>query len=141
MARVSIRWARGGAYNGEIRRIKFADEQTMLEAGRWLSVQIENRAAGGRDEAGGRFKPYTAAYARWKGVARTAVNLRLSGDMWGSFGPIWASKNRVRIGFASKAMEARARYNEQLGRKFLGVEPRWLREVARRIGAGIRFDR
>lgn len=141
MARVSVKWGRGGAYNGEIRKIKFVDEQTMLDAGNWLAVQLENRAGSGRDEAGSRFKPYSARYAAWKGVSRTAVNLRLSGDMWRSFGALWATRNKVRIGFAAKAMEARARYNEQLGRKFLGVEPKWLTEIRRRIATGIRFDR
>lgn len=140
MARVSVKWSRGGAYNGEIRRIKFVDEQTMLEAGRWLAVQVENRAASGKDEAGNRFKPYSARYAKWKGVARSAVDLRLSGDMWAAFGVLWASRNRLRIGFSSKAMERRARYNEQMGRPFLGVEARWLNEIRRRIVAGIRFD-
>jgi hypothetical protein len=34
----------------------------------------------------------------------------------------------------------RARYNEQMGRHFLGLESRWLTEVRRRILNGIRFD-
>ena len=140
MARVSVKWARGGAYNGELRKLKFVDEQTMLEAGRWLAVQLENRALAGKDEVGMRFRPYTAAYAKAKNVARTAVNLTRSGDMWASFGVLWASRNRVRIGFSSAAMERRARYNEEMGRKFLGLDSRWLTEVRRRIANRIRFD-
>lgn len=140
MARVSVKWARGGAYNGEIRKLKFADERTMRAAGVWLAVQLENRAAGGKDEAGNRFKPYSARYAKWKGVAQSAVDLHLSGAMWAAFGVLSATARSVRIGFSSKAMEARARYNEQQGRRFLGVEARWLTEIRRRISAGIRFD-
>ena len=140
MARVSVQWRRGGAYNGEIRRIKLSTPEAMTEAGLWLAVQLENRALSGRDEAGNRFKPYSARYAEWKGVARSAVTLRLSGDMWRSFGVLWASAKAVRLGFSSKAMEARARYNEQLGRPFLGLDPRWLTEIRRRLVNGIRFD-
>jgi hypothetical protein len=111
----------------------------MEQAGRWLAVQIEARTQGGHDEAGTRFRPYTVAYAKAKNVARTAVDLTRSGDMFSTFGVLWATANRVRIGFSSAAMGRRARYNEEMGRKFLGMEARWLTEIRRRIANGIGF--
>lgn len=141
MANVRVLWNRGGAYTGEITKLARVSPQAMEEAGLWLAVQVENRTLAGRDEAGQRFKPYSEAYAKWKGVARNAVDLHLSGDMFRSFGVLWASANRVRIGFTSKAMERRARYNEEMGRRFLGVDPRWLREVRSRLANGLGFLR
>ena len=141
MANVRVLWNRGGGYTGEIKKLAEVSPTAMEEAGLWLAVQLENRAAAGRDEAGNRFKPYTDAYAKWKGVPRSAVDLRLSGDMWRSFGVLWASRNRVRIGFLSKAMERRARYNEEMGRRFLGLDPRWMREIRTRLAKGLGFLR
>lgn len=139
MARVRVLWNRGGAYNGQIKSVSFVDIDRMYDAGVYLAVQLENRTQGGRDEAGNKFRPYTAAYARAKNVARTAVDLTRSGEMFASFGVLWAARNRVRIGFSSAAMERRARYNEGMGRKFLGLDPRWLTEVHRRLKNGLRF--
>jgi hypothetical protein len=141
MANVRVIWNRGGGYTGEIKKLAEVDPDTMEAAGNWLAVQLENRALSGRDEAGNKFKPYSAAYAKWKNVSRTAVDLHLSGDMWRSFGVLWASKNRVRIGFLNKAMERRARYNEEMGRRFLGLDQRWMREVRSRLAKGLGFLR
>lgn len=141
MANVRVLWNRGGGYTGEIKKLAEVSPDAMEEAGLWLAVQLENRAAAGRDEAGNKFKRYTDAYAKWKGVPPSAVDLHLSGDMWRSFGVLWASRNRVRLGFTSKAMERRARYNEEMGRRFLGLDPRWLREVRNRLAKGLGFLR
>jgi hypothetical protein len=139
MANVRVLWNRGGGYTGEIKKLAQVHPDTMEAAGNWLAVQLENRALSGRDEAGNRFKRYTDAYAKWKNVSPSDVDLHLSGDMWRSFGVLWASTNRVRLGFRSKAMERRARYNEEMGRRFLGLDPRWMRELRARLASGLGF--
>jgi hypothetical protein len=139
MAKVTVRWARGGAYTGELRRVALVDERRMREVGTWLAVQLQNRTQSGRDEAGNRFRPYSDAYARAKGVPRTAVDLTRTGEMFDAFGVIAVRRNSVRIGFTSGEMQARARYNEGMGRRFLGLDRRWLSEVHRRLRDSISF--
>jgi hypothetical protein len=141
MASVKVMWDRGGAYSGQIAKTQFVSEQTMLEAGTWLAVQVERRTQDGKDEAGNRFKPYSDSYAKAKGVPRGRVDLTRSGDMFASWGVLWATRNRVRIGFASTAMGQRARYNEENGRPFLGIEKRWLADIRNRLVKGLSFYR
>ena len=140
MARVRVSWNRGGAYDGELGRVRLVRDGVMREAGEYLAVQIENRALGGRDEAGNRFVPYTAAYAKAKNVSTTAVDLRRSGEMFAALGTLSHSRTHVRVGFRSAEMSDRARYNEKR-RRFMGIDKRWLQDVRRRIVAGIGFYR
>ena len=134
-------WGRGGAYNGEILRVTKVKADLMRDAGRWTAVQIENRAQSGRDEAGSRFKPYSARYAQQKNVNPSQVTLTRSGEMFQALDVLDASENRVTVGFTNKDMERRARYNEENGRRFMGIDPRWLREIKNRIVKGIGFVR
>lgn len=141
MAKVSVKWARGGAYHGQLLKTPLVTPGTMLEAGTWLATKVEHRAQSGKDEAGNKFTPYSEAYAKEKNVARNAVDLTRSGDMWRSWGVLWASARRVRIGFRSARMAQRARYNIEMGRPFLGIERRWLTELRTRLAKRIGFHR
>lgn len=140
---IRVRWGHGGAYDGSVKRLAdtLINETRMREAGLYLAVQIERRTQSGRDESGRRFRPYTAAYATQKNVRRGEVTLTRSGEMFRAFTVTRVTRNSVRIGFATSAMADRARYNEGMGRRFLGINPRWLAEVKRRLAGGLSFIR
>jgi hypothetical protein len=108
---------------------------TMRAAGEELSVKIVNRTLDGVSETGAPFAPY--AHGRSK-FGRTTPDLHQSGAMLSDLKVVEATKRRFRLGFAS----ARARKLAALhttgtvnmpARPFLGVDPRWIDDVVRKV--------
>jgi hypothetical protein len=107
--RVSLRTAPGQA--------------AMRRLGQVIARNLVARTQGGQDERGRAFRPYTAAYARAKGVSPADVDLTRSGAMLDGFGVQAVSPRSVTLGWQDPALADRARFNERRGRRFLGVPP------------------
>lgn len=103
----------------------------LRAAGVEVAVRISNRTTSHRDEDNRAFRPYSPAYAEWKGVAPTAVDLFLSGDMLKALDVVEVTDSTCRVGFTDDAMRERAAHNEQRGRRFLGVPAAWLDDIKR----------
>ena len=113
----------------------------MRRIGRAVAAAVVARTRGGRDESGHPFTPYTAAYARAKGVAPSDVDLTRSGDMLDAFGVQTATARTVTLGWSDSVLATRARYNERRGRRFLGVPPAMLADARAQVAAALRSRR
>ena len=103
----------------------------LRAAGVEIAVKVQNRTQGGKDENNARFKPYTPAYAKQKGVGVTQVDLYRSGDMLNNLDVLEVTDHSVAVGFSDSAMKQRAEHNEARGRKFLGVPASWIEAIKR----------
>jgi hypothetical protein len=109
---------------------KMPDTKAELRrVGQDLIDTIVTRTRSGKDASGRRFRPYTPAYAKWKGVRPSQVDLTLSGDMLDGLTVLSTSHGRVRAGWRSKKLERRAAYNEERGRVFLDVPQAYVNRV------------
>lgn len=87
--------------------------------------RIIERTQSGIDKNGQKFKPYSAAYAKAKGVSRDSVDLTLYGDMLESMDIVDATAETVVLGFPDSHENAKA-YNHTEGvtvprRDFFGL--------------------
>lgn len=100
---------------------------------------IENRTLDGNTINGGKFKKYSKAYAEFKGVTRTSVDLFLEGDMLDNInrGKSKEKKGTVFIQM-KKGVETKKAFNHQTGdtlpqREFFGVTDAEAKSIASEI--------
>lgn len=65
-----------------------------------------------RSSEEGAFRPYTAAYAKTKGVAPSNVDLFLTGEMAGNIDINVGTRNEVVLGFDDPEQEAKAEFHQ-----------------------------
>jgi len=84
---------------------------------------IVARTQAGQDKSNSKFKKYTKAYAKKKGVSRGSVDLTLQGDMLDAMKLLTHRSGSITIGYDKGTLQnAKAEGNQKVhGRKFLGV--------------------
>ena len=100
---------------------------------------IEERTLDGKTINGGKFKEYSKAYAEFKGVTRSSVDLFLEGDMLESIGRR-SSKEKAGTVFMQmvKGLQTKKGFNHTSGdtvpkRNFFGVTDSEARDIANEI--------
>jgi hypothetical protein len=104
----------------------------LRAAGVEIAVKLQNRTQGGLDEGNRRFTPYSAGYAKQKGVSPNRVDLYRTGQMLNSLDVLDVTASSVVVGFTSPEMAERAEMNQQRGRRFLGIPMTWLEDLKRK---------
>lgn len=92
-----------------------------------LAQQIVKRTRSGKDKNLKAFKPYTPNYTKAKKSSK--VDLYASGYMLGQLGP----KSQDTIGFKSSIAQERARYNQGMGRQFMGLDINQLQYIQKYV--------
>jgi hypothetical protein len=126
------------------RKVRWRSKDRMRFGARRLVTQIVVRTTSGRDTDGRKFTPYSAAYAKAKGVSPSRVTLvgRGSGPhMLDELDVIDVSETGAVIGWSDAALAARADYvqNGRVPRPFLALEDEWIDEFVEYIADGVTF--
>lgn len=105
-----------------------------------LAQQIINNTLAGFDKNGKQFKSYTKQYAEKKGVGRSDVDLKLSGDMLDALKVLKIGRDYIDIGFDGRTTQDKKAEGNILGsygkspnsskaRDFLGLPKSQINEI------------
>src|SRR2546430_14603296 len=108
-------------------RPRWRNRDRMRTAGKRIVQHVLARTQAGKDADGRAFAPYSAAYAKRKGVATTDVDLRSRGrgaHMLDNLAIVEVSDENVVVGFSNPAMDDRADYvaTGRTPRNFMALE-------------------
>jgi len=123
-------------------RPRWRNRARFRTAGQRILRHVLARTAAGKDADGRAFAPYSAAYAKRKGVDPASVDLRSAGrgpHMLDDLAVVEVSDEGVVVGFANPAMDDRADYivNGRTPRNFMALEDSFLDEIVSFIADGI----
>jgi hypothetical protein len=123
-------------------RLRWRNRDRFRTAGTKIVRYVIQRTRAGKDADGRPFTPYSAAYAKRKGVAPTDVDLTSRGrgpHMLDNLAVVEVSDANVVVGFPNPAMDERADYvaTGRTPRPFMALDDRFLDEIVSYIADGI----